>query len=344
MGMFLPSGYLDIPRLLASHLPFIFVVGGRGTGKTYGALELVRQEAMSGGKFIYLRRTQKIVDKIVSSSRGNQISLSPFKSLDRDKGYSTEVVRAADDVHAFIDAETTTLLGYCLALSTFASLRGFDASEVATIIFDEFIPERHEKPIPDEADAFFNAVETVNRNRELQGQAPVQCLLLSNANRMGNPLFLELGLVSRATKMLSKGVDVYRDNNRGLMLVILQNSPISEQKKQTALYKLTAGSSFSRMSVENDFDETCSNLRHASLKELIPLVTVGEITIYKHKSEQWLYVSTHRTGSPETFGSSTADLKRFRLHYYWIFEAYMYRRVYFEEYLCELLLEKYFKV
>lgn len=343
MGLFLPNGYIDITHLIASRLPFIFVVGGRGTGKTYGALDWVRTQAMTGGKFIYLRRTQKIVDKIVSSSRGNQISLSPFKSLDRDRGYTTEVVRVADDVHAFIDQETTTLLGYCLALSTFASLRGFDASEVTTIVFDEFIPERHEKPIPDEADAFFNAVETVNRNRELQGQDPVQCLMLSNANRMGNPLFLELGLVSRATKMLSKGVDVYRDNNRGLMLVILQNSPISEKKKQTALYRLTAGSSFSKMSVDNDFDEVCSNLRHASLKELVPLVTVGEITIYRHKSDQWLYVSTHRTGSPETFGSSAADLKRFRLHYMWVWEAFMYRRVYFEEYLCELLLEKYFK-
>ena len=343
MGLFLESGYIDIPRLIASRLPFIFVVGGRGTGKTYGALDWVRREAMTGGKFIYLRRTQKIVDKIVSSSRCNQISLSPFKSLDRDKGYTTEVVRVAADVHAFIDQETTALLGYCLALSTFASLRGFDASEVTTIVFDEFIPERHEKPIPDEADAFFNAVETVNRNRELQGQPSVQCLLLSNANRMGNPLFLELGLVSRATKMLAKGVDVYRDNNRGLMLVILQNSPISEQKKQTALYRLTAGSSFSKMSVDNDFDETCSNLRHVSLKELVPLVTVGEITVYRHKSDRWLYVSLHRTGSPETYGSSAAELKRFRIYYLWLWEAYMHRRVFFEEYLCELLLEKYFK-
>lgn len=344
MGLFLENGYLNVPYLAVSRLPFVFVVGGRGTGKTYGALDWVRAQAMQGGKFIYLRRSQKTVDKIVSSSRSgnNAISLSPFKTLDRDRGYTTEIVRVATDVHAFVDGDSGTLLGYCLALSTFAGLRGFDANEVTTIIFDEFIPEQHEKPIANEAEAFFNAVETVNRNRELQGHPPVKCLLFSNANRMGNPLFLELGLVSRATKMQEKHIEMYRDEERGLMLVILQNSPVSEKKKETALYKLTAGSSFSKMSVENDFDERCSNLRHVSLKELVPLVTVGEITIYRHKSGNWLYVSTHKTGSPETFTSSAADLKRFKLHFMWVWESYMYRQVYFEEYLCELLLDKYF--
>ena len=127
------------------------------------------------------------------------------------------------------------------------------------------------------------------------------------------------------------------------MLVIIQNSPISEAKKQTALYKLTKGSSFQKMAIDNDFDEQCSNLRHAPLKELRPLVGVGEITIYTHKSENWLYVSTHRTGSPPTFGSSVAELNRFRLQYMWVWEAYMMRRVYFEEYLCELLLSKYLR-
>ena len=326
-----------MPRLFASRLPFIFVVGGRGTGKTYGALEYVRKQALDGKKFIYMRRTQDQVDKI------SQDDFSPFKSIDDMTGTITTVQKMAGKTFSFIDAPSDKTLGYCFALSTFAKMRGFDASDVATLVFDEFIPEKHERPIKNEAEAFFNAVETINRNRELTGGEPLQCVLLSNANNMGNPLFLELGLVSRATKMLSKGVDTYRDEKRGLMLVIIQNSPISEAKKQTALYKLTAGSSFQKMAIDNDFDEQCSNLRHAPLKELRPLVGVGEITIYTHKSENWLYVSTHRTGSPTTFGSSIAELNRFRLQYMWVWEAYMMRRVYFEEYLCELLLSKYLR-
>lgn len=337
MSLFLDNGFVNMPRLFASRLPFIFVVGGRGTGKTYGALEYVRKQALDGKKFIYMRRTQDQVDKI------SQDDFSPFKSVDELTGTITTVQKMAGKTFSFIDAPSDKTLGYCFALSTFAKMRGFDASDVSTLVFDEFIPEKHERQIKNEAEAFFNAVETINRNRELTGGEPLQCVLLSNANNMGNPLFLELGLVSRATKMLSKGVDTYRDEKRGLMLVIIQNSPISEAKKQTALYKLTAGSSFQKMAIDNDFDEQCSNLRHAPLKELRPLVGVGEITIYTHKSENWLYVSTHRTGSPLTFGSSIAELNRFRLQYMWVWEAYMMRRVYFEEYLCELLLSKYLR-
>lgn len=337
MSLFLDNGFVNMPRLFASRLPFIFVVGGRGTGKTYGALEYVRKQALDGKKFIYMRRTQDQVDKI------SQDDFSPFKSIDELTGTITTVQKMAGKTFSFIDATSDKTLGYCFALSTFAKMRGFDASDVSTLVFDEFIPEKHERQIKNEAEAFFNAVETINRNRELTGGEPLQCVLLSNANNMGNPLFLELGLVSRATKMLSKGVDTYRDEKRGLMLVIIQNSPISEAKKQTALYKLTEGSSFQKMAIDNDFDEQCSNLRHAPLKELRPLVGVGEITIYTHKSENWLYVSTHRTGSPLTFGSSVAELNRFRLQYMWVWEAYMMRRVYFEEYLCELLLSKYLR-
>ena len=337
MSLFLDNGFVNMPRLFASRLPFIFVVGGRGTGKTYGALEHVRKQALEGKKFIYMRRTQDQVDKI------SQDDFSPFKSIDELTGTITTVQKMAGKTFSFIDAPSDKTLGYCFALSTFAKMRGFDASDVSTLVFDEFIPEKHERQIKNEAEAFFNAVETINRNRELTGGEPLQCVLLSNANNMGNPLFLELGLVSRATKMLSKGVDTYRDEKRGLMLVIIQNSPISEAKKQTALYKLTAGSSFQKMAIDNDFDEQCSNLRHAPLKELRPLVGVGEITIYTHKSENWLYVSTHRTGSPHIFGSSIAELNRFRLQYMWVWESYMMRRVYFEEYLCELLLTKYLR-
>ena len=279
MSLFLDNGFVNMPRLFASRLPFIFVVGGRGTGKTYGALEYVRKQALDGKKFIYMRRTQDQVDKI------SQDDFSPFKSIDELTGTITTVQKMAGKTFSFIDAPSDKTMGYCFALSTFAKMRGFDASDVSTLVFDEFIPEKHERAIKNEAEAFFNAVETINRNRELTGGEPLQCVLLSNANNMGNPLFLELGLVSRATKMLGKGVDTYRDEKRGLMLVIIQNSPISEAKKQTALYKLTAGSSFQKMAIDNDFDEQCSNLRHAPLKELRPLVGVGEITIYTHKSE-----------------------------------------------------------
>lgn len=337
MATFDKNGYLDIKRLLDTTFPFIFVVGGRGTGKTYGALKCAREQAVNGHKFMLMRRTQTQVDMIAKPD------FSPFKSLDDDSGDVTTVERVSKQAYAFYDGLTQKQLGYCVALSTFSNLRGFDASDVDLIIFDEFIPERHEKPIKNEAQAFFNAVETVNRNRELKGDRPVQCILLANANDMGNPLFIELGLVKRATMMWEKSVSEYRDLKRGLMLVVVRESPISSAKRETALYRLTAGSDFERMALDNDFCEQITNIRAVPLKELTPCVTVGEMTVYRHKSAGYYYLSTHQSGSPESYTTSPQDLKRFKVHCSWLWMAYMRKEVYFEEYLCELLLNRYFK-
>ena len=41
--------------------------------------------------------------------------------------------------------------------------------KASDIIFAEFIPEAHERLIKNEAAALFNFYETINRNRELDG-------------------------------------------------------------------------------------------------------------------------------------------------------------------------------
>ena len=46
-----------------------------------------------------------------------------------------------------------------MALSTVSNLRGFDMSDCTLLIYDEFIPEPHERPLKNEAAALFNAYE-----------------------------------------------------------------------------------------------------------------------------------------------------------------------------------------
>ena len=64
--LYLKNGYLNVPYILHYNVPFIFVVGGRGTGKTYGALKYVLE---SGTPFIYMRRTQSQADIMLRMSR-----------------------------------------------------------------------------------------------------------------------------------------------------------------------------------------------------------------------------------------------------------------------------------
>ena len=59
------------------------VVGGRNTGKTYGALKYMYE---SGQKFIFIKRTNDEVKMICSkgAKSGMKADISPFKSINRD--------------------------------------------------------------------------------------------------------------------------------------------------------------------------------------------------------------------------------------------------------------------
>lgn len=343
MNIYQKSGYIDIRAIMALGLPFNFIVGGRATGKTYTSLETVKED---GIKFIYMRRTQSQADMI------NKPEFSPFKSLNEDHGWTIGSATLSKYNAGFYETEETedggrqcvgSPIGYTCALSTISNMRGFDASDVCLLIYDEFIPEKHERPIKNEGAAFLNAYETINRNRELKGEKPLQVLCLANANDLANPIFLELGLVRKAEQMRRKGREISIDKERGVGLFILDKSPISAQKRNTALYKLSRGSEFSRMSLENDFaNEDIGRIKTQPLGEFRPVVTVGEITVYKHKSRGEYYVSTHKAGSCAEFGSGDTDKNRFRRAYGWIWQEYMKNNIIFEEYLCEVLLNRYF--
>ena len=342
MNIYQKSGYIDIRKILSLGLPFNFVVGGRATGKTYTTLKTCVED---GTKFMFMRRTQSQADLI------SKKEFSPFKSINKDNGWNIGVQAVTKYNGAFYDMieedgkdkPQGLPIGYTCALSTIANMRGFDASELELLIYDEFIPEKHERPLKNEGMAFLNAYETINRNRELNGKPPLQVIALANSNDLANPIFMELGLVRKADTMQRKRQESSIDRARGVGLFILADSPISAQKSNTALYKLTEGSEFSSMSLSNTFiREDSGIIKSRPLAEYRPIVAVGEICIYKHKGGGALYVSTHKTGSPPTYGAGEVERKRFTRVYSWIWSEYMRNCIEFEEILCEVLLTKYF--
>ena len=54
MSLYLPSGYLNAASLFSDPSPFVFMIGARGIGKTYGALKYVKDNSL---RFVYLRMT-----------------------------------------------------------------------------------------------------------------------------------------------------------------------------------------------------------------------------------------------------------------------------------------------
>lgn len=342
INLFDSNGYVNMPYLYNRPYFLQLIVGGRGTGKTYGAFKLALENSI---KFIYMRRTQTIVDILSTPER------SPIKTVCRDlklpiRPFSIDKYTTGFYPYTTDDAGKTVIdgdcAGYMAALSTFSNLRGFDASDVELIIYDEFIQEKHEKRMKGEYEALLNAYETVNRNRELQGKPATKLLCLSNANDIANPIFVGLDIVNRAVKMKNKGVNVYENPQRGIGVYFTDGSPVSAAKAETALYKLTAGSDFAEMSLDNDFshDRSSTLIHTRNLKELQPVVAIGELCIYKIKGTSFIYASTHISGNPETYLFTSSDARRFKHRYAWITIAYLNRQIECENYLAETLLTK----
>lgn len=333
MNIYDNNGYLDMRKLKQLPATFIFIVGGRGIGKTYGALQA---EVQDGEIFGLMRRTQTQADII------NKPEFSPFKKLNVNNGWGIYSKPLTKYNSGFYEGDK--LIGYTFALSTVANIRGFDGSDIKTLIYDEFIPEKHERPLKHEAEALFNAYETINRNREIEGEKPLKLICLSNANDLGNPVFVYLNLVNKAEQMRSKGQTYYYDNARSIAMFILNNSPISNAKEETALYRAVAGTEFAEMSLKNDFaHDKPSNKKSRPLKEYKPVVQIGELCIYSHKSNERLYATRHKSGSPEYFDTSEIAIARFKKRYGWLWLEYLANNFDFEEYFCELLLTKYLK-
>lgn len=340
--VFLPSGYVNMRAVFELPFTFIWIVGGRGTGKTYGALEYLLE---SNTRFMLLRRTASQAQIVQNPA------MTPIKSVVNDHGWRYTVAPVVKGIGGIYEYQNTDgkdeliypAAGYIASLSTFANVRGFDASDIDAIFYDEFIKEEHEKGMKGEADALLNAYETMNRNRELQGRKPIKMVAASNSTDLANPYFVRLGLVTEFERMRQKGQMVRELPNRDTCIIDLQHSPISDQKRDTALYRMARNTEFASMALDNDFGVDMGQYKSKSLKEYKPMLAVGELVVYWHKSRQEFYISPHRSGNPPYYGTSKQELTRFRLQNRWLVAAYINQQISFESYFCEALLCQYLK-
>lgn len=344
--MYTKQGYINFNYVMRDRSPFIFIVGGRGSGKTYGSIKYALDNDII---FFFMRRTQTQIDLIKNDS------FSPFKAVDESIVVSSINKNLSGIYRGSQNSDGTWTpagapIGYMCALSTISNIRGFDASSVDLIIYDEFIGEAHERPIRNEGQAFLNAYETINRNRELNGAEPVQVLALANSNNLANPLFVELQLVTPVEKMIRSDSDKkflqYKSIPRGVSVYMVNSSPVLEAKQQTALYKLAGDSEFTSMALHNEF--TAEEMDHIKSEDLRPyrlICCVGEICVYRRKDNKNYYITGHKSGSTQALYQSTStDLKRFRRDQYFLWLAYLNGRILFESYIYKVLFEKYFDI
>lgn len=347
-NLYLENGYLNFSQIVDNEYPFSFVIGGRATGKTFGALRYAAEHYQQTGEtFIYMRRTKSQADLISTEF------FNPFKPVNTEYGWEIEAFSVAKGVNGFYqcardpDSGKRSPFGGCMgviaAFSTFSNFRGFDASTVDLVIYDEFQRNAGERSIRDEGFALLNVFETVNRNRELIGRPPVKLICLSNANSISNDVYIDLQLVGPSEQMRKTGKNQWYLPERGIALYDLSDSQISRKKKDTALYRMDAGGRFTDMSLNNEYEDyDTSMIRSEPLKEFRPLVKIGEICIYQHKSDRRYYASFHEAGTFPHFNMTSVEKERFIRKYVYLWEAFLSDRISFESFLVKKIFEQLF--
>lgn len=329
MKLYQPNGYANMHDIiLESETPFCLVIGGRGTGKTYNAIKTCLEEHI---KFVYLRRTSAQMELI------SKDEFSPIVKIGADIGKSlccAPLSKYATGVYE-LNAEgkpTGAAIAVNMSLTGVSNMRSFNAESFTTILYDEAIPEKHEKRISHESEAFLQMYESLDRNRQLCGQPPIKCIVMANANNMEAAILQALNCVRTLDRMKKKHQTQYIDRTLGLSVYLLNDSPISAEKRETALYKLTMGEGdFADMALNNAFSkDNYTDIGSRPLSEYNPVAAIGNICLYRHKSTYHWYVSETRSGKPKEFENTLTDRQRFRKYAIKSWQDYFDKKLTFE--------------
>ena len=354
MNIYLNNGFADMHKIMSLPYPLIFVIGGRGTGKTYGAVKEIL-DLPPDEKFFFLRRTQDEADTI------SYTDFSPFQPVinDNPDKYRQVVVQKIPHVKNIsgvwygelndesVLVPTGDAIGYIGALSTIHKIRGFNMESVTMGVFDEFIPEKHVSSFRggggSEGDALLNAIETIARNRELLGKKPFKMVCLSNANSIASPVFQSLGIIDTVNKMAMKGKQECILPERGIAVFIFRDSPISAAKQNTSLYKAVQDGDFATMALKNDFEaSTYLYIQQQPLQEYRIIANwADDVYIYRHKNSfpAKYYVTRHKSGTPKrNYHDDEMSKKRFKRNEQVFLNAWLAGNVSFSDYYCKYVL------
>ena len=174
--------YYSFDKIYSYNATYMFVVGARGLGKTYGAKKKVIQNFIRNGEqFIYLRRYKTelanrntFFDDIFHEFPNHHLRV--HGSLAQIADYNPDEKK-----------RKWQTIGYFVQLSTAQAQKSTAYPAVTTIIFDEFIIEKGAlRYLPNEAAAFNNFYSTVDR-----WQDKTRVLFLANSVSIMNPYFIE---------------------------------------------------------------------------------------------------------------------------------------------------------
>lgn len=231
------SKWYDKGQLLSYKAFFNLLIGNRGGGKTYGFKTWAIDDYLKTGKqFVWVRRYGTEIDEMRKTYFDDIAKRYP--------AYKFSIKGSRKSGKLLVDNKVA---GYYFALTTSSIAKSSSYPNVDKIIFDEFlIIGNTYKYLNDEVVLLLELTETIFRDRENDPTAikPRGVYLLGNNVTIANPYFLYFNIKSFKQRF-------YVDKARGLVVEQYTNKAFVEAKKQSAIGKLTAGTTYAEYSIEN---------------------------------------------------------------------------------------------
>lgn len=298
--------YYDIKDDLAAYPDAwcYLVWSKRGPGKTYSTLRYMIEHEK---QFLFLKRTIEDVKLLCASGRrhGVDFDISPFYPLNRDFGWSIKPVYIVKGIAGFYKCDQDgepygAPVGFCSALSASKDIKGFDMSEADFLIFDEFIPKKHERISRKEGEQLLDIYMTVRRDRVERGREDLKLICLANATSVNNPTFDVLDVVDLAVLMdVTNKEHVYLENKK----MMLHKIPAVEtpEEEKSGIELAMAGTDWAEMAFGGHFAyDDFSSVKHQRLKGYAPICSYEykKKTVYIYGKNGFYYASKARCNTP----------------------------------------------
>lgn len=224
--------YYNLNKIKSYNRFINIIISSRGVGKTYAMKkEVITNFIKRKKQFIYIRRT------------GTQIK--QIKDGDRQGGrFFTDIQQ--DFPHHDLDFRgdkfycNDEVMGYAVAITKPAVLRGSSFHDVNIIFFDEFISVGTLDDVyrPNEFNDFMNILDTVIRNRN-----DVKVYMLGNPYSLVNPYFTNLDLEIKHGERFTTTKDIVID--------FYNAEDFAEERKKTAFGRIAKNTAYGTFSLDN---------------------------------------------------------------------------------------------
>lgn len=282
----------------------------RGPGKTYSTLRMCIEDKK---KFAFMKRTIVDIEMLCANGaqKGVNFDISPFVPLNRDFGWDIKPVKIFKGIAGFYHCNEEGKpagdpVGYACALSAAKDVKGFDLSECDYMIFDEFIPKKHERINRQEGDQLMDIYMTVSRDRVQRGRGELKLLCLANATSINNPTFNILNVVDTAADMDICNREYDFNEYRGIMMHRIPAVEV-EEEDMTGIERAMKGTEWAEMAFGGHFAyDDFTSVSHRRLKGYHPICsyTYKKETVYIYEKDGQYYATNAKATGVKNYNLS----------------------------------------